>query len=441
MNSKPIKEFQTEDKSKYLLTVDFIMIIGKYFKTNNDFVNVMKVCKKFQELVSMYKFNPISDISLFECMQTQHFYSESDFATALPKMYQYIFWTKRCDEGIEYIRRANHRANYRLNEYDKNDLNSRIICKDATKMLIDRALFNTPFEIGKVWNRALNVPVLHYMENTSGDMLVVICYYRITKLPMCKLLYRSVNNEYDSFDDEFFHFETTSGIFKIVDNRDGYLVASIDYRSNPKKLELKTNLEKEILLKRLFCGNKSFRNFTKLNNNIPLKQYDCYTLIDRTQHDANFHERYYTNLLGRHLNVLLDSYTFVEDSKSMYNLGYVRYIYIDKNGNHIIFNVLPSEIIITVRFGNIIRVYKPETKMTAIINNEDLLNQCIWNRFRVNKWLLNQFYEVTLNDMISPADKFIPVRMLIASNEYTRYSCVFKRRYIAIVRNNELLKL
>ena len=32
----------------------------------------MKVCKKYQELVLMYQFNPISDILLFENIQTQH---------------------------------------------------------------------------------------------------------------------------------------------------------------------------------------------------------------------------------------------------------------------------------------------------------------------------------------------------------------------------------
>ena len=68
----------TEEKSKYELTVDFIMIIGKYFKTKFDFINIMKVCKNYEELVLMYHFNPISDISLFKNIQTQHFYDKED---------------------------------------------------------------------------------------------------------------------------------------------------------------------------------------------------------------------------------------------------------------------------------------------------------------------------------------------------------------------------
>ena len=53
----------TEDKQKWQLTVDFIMIVGKYFESNKDYINIMKICKRYEELVLMYKFNPISDIS------------------------------------------------------------------------------------------------------------------------------------------------------------------------------------------------------------------------------------------------------------------------------------------------------------------------------------------------------------------------------------------
>ena len=63
----------SEDKSKWQMTGDFIITVGKYFKSNKDFINIMKVCKKYKELVLMYKFNPINDISLFENIQTQHF--------------------------------------------------------------------------------------------------------------------------------------------------------------------------------------------------------------------------------------------------------------------------------------------------------------------------------------------------------------------------------
>ena len=82
----------TENKKKWELTIDFIMIIGKYLESNSDFINIMKVCKKYRELVLMYKFNPINDISLFENIQTQHFYNENDGYNKKNGMHQYIYW-------------------------------------------------------------------------------------------------------------------------------------------------------------------------------------------------------------------------------------------------------------------------------------------------------------------------------------------------------------
>ena len=40
----------------------------------------------------MYKFNPISDISLFENIQTQHFYNKEDIKKKRKRMFQYIYW-------------------------------------------------------------------------------------------------------------------------------------------------------------------------------------------------------------------------------------------------------------------------------------------------------------------------------------------------------------
>ena len=82
----------SEDKSKWTITIDFMMIIGKYLESNKDYINVMKVNKKYQQLVLMYKYNPISDISLFENIQTQHFYNREDVNSKKKYLYQYIHW-------------------------------------------------------------------------------------------------------------------------------------------------------------------------------------------------------------------------------------------------------------------------------------------------------------------------------------------------------------
>ena len=67
-----------ENKKKWEIYIDVMMIIGKYFESNNDFINVMKVCKKFNKIVKIYHFNPISDCSLFENMETQYLYNIYD---------------------------------------------------------------------------------------------------------------------------------------------------------------------------------------------------------------------------------------------------------------------------------------------------------------------------------------------------------------------------
>ena len=100
-------------KEKWEITIDTMLIVGKYFKSNNDFINSMKVAKRFHDLTQMYHFNPINDISLFENIETQHFYlpeyqTNEIFISKLfghslttniditptkkEGMYQYVYW-------------------------------------------------------------------------------------------------------------------------------------------------------------------------------------------------------------------------------------------------------------------------------------------------------------------------------------------------------------
>ena len=67
-----------------------MMIIGKYFQSNNDYINVMKISKRYHDLAQMYHFNPISDCSLFENMETQHLYQSTD--KWRKGMIQYVYW-------------------------------------------------------------------------------------------------------------------------------------------------------------------------------------------------------------------------------------------------------------------------------------------------------------------------------------------------------------
>ena len=76
-------------KEKWEITIDLLMIVGKYFESNNDYINVMKVSKKYKELVQMYHFNPISDCSLFENMETQYLNNPNE--QRIRGMYQYVY--------------------------------------------------------------------------------------------------------------------------------------------------------------------------------------------------------------------------------------------------------------------------------------------------------------------------------------------------------------
>lgn len=77
------------------LTIDYMMIVGKYFRTCADYVNLMRVSKRYSKITKMYKFNPISDCTLFPNIQTQHFYMYRDIFYRSRGMYQYVYWVNR----------------------------------------------------------------------------------------------------------------------------------------------------------------------------------------------------------------------------------------------------------------------------------------------------------------------------------------------------------
>ena len=52
----------------------------------------MKVNKKYNNIVSFYTYNPISDCHLFSSITVQHFYTKDDVKNKKDKMNQYIYW-------------------------------------------------------------------------------------------------------------------------------------------------------------------------------------------------------------------------------------------------------------------------------------------------------------------------------------------------------------
>ncbi|ELP90708.1 hypothetical protein EIN_024870, partial [Entamoeba invadens IP1] len=58
-----------------------LMIVSKYFKNIGDFIKIIKVCKKFQEVPAMFRYNPIylfSHFNFFPNVETYHLYKKNE---------------------------------------------------------------------------------------------------------------------------------------------------------------------------------------------------------------------------------------------------------------------------------------------------------------------------------------------------------------------------
>ena len=97
----------------------YMMIVGKYFETNNDYINVMKLNSRYRELTQMYHFNPIPDTSLFENMETQYVYEKGD--KLKEGIEQHVYWYQ-----VDYEEVKNKNTK---DEYKRFELNSKTMKK------------------------------------------------------------------------------------------------------------------------------------------------------------------------------------------------------------------------------------------------------------------------------------------------------------------------
>lgn len=79
---------------KESITIDLMLIIGKYFESAHDFVNLILVNSRYKDICAMYFYNPISDTTLFPKLKTQHFYKEDDMKYQIRGLFKYIFWNE-----------------------------------------------------------------------------------------------------------------------------------------------------------------------------------------------------------------------------------------------------------------------------------------------------------------------------------------------------------
>ena len=110
---KMIEHFK-DTKEKWEITIDSMMIIGKYFERRIDYVNVMKTTKKYKQLTQMYHFNPISDISLFENIETQYLQREKD--QKKEGMYRYVYWY---EQDFNILKNKQENETFKLLELKK----------------------------------------------------------------------------------------------------------------------------------------------------------------------------------------------------------------------------------------------------------------------------------------------------------------------------------
>ncbi|KAL7720470.1 Leucine rich repeat containing protein BspA family protein [Entamoeba marina] len=85
-----------------------LLIVTKYFKTQNDFINIICVCKKFKETTEKLRYNPISvsTLKLFPKIQTQYLYHEDDKIIKKPnQIKKYEIWYEMSYE--QYLKLKN----------------------------------------------------------------------------------------------------------------------------------------------------------------------------------------------------------------------------------------------------------------------------------------------------------------------------------------------
>lgn len=428
----------------------YAMIVLKYFNTNNDYINFIKVCKKYKDILECFKFNPIGDPELFPNIETQQFYNSNDFIYALPQMYRYLYWGEFTHDQEMKIKKINSKK-YKFNYYDENILiKDKLISKDLRKSICSRLLINSDFKIN---NLLFDSDKDSSIGNISGNILEI---YQDNDNNILGIIKGIKNYNVDLTNNPFgiisMYYLDKNGNSKYLN----YSNDSFNLKSY-KDVMIKFNTNEIITIKLLNKGNKYYLNilnsglsYENLKNfifgdyitsttkpnliKVPLKRYTIYQL------NNNFDQTYYNKLLERRFNVILDTWSDININDNI-NLGFLRYIYIDKSNNYVIFNILPTEIIITVKIMNNISINKPITRMDNYINNF-CSNRGIYYRYKFfdykNDFLFSTYYNKNFYQMINPLKDFIPIRLLICTNQLTKYSCVSGNKYFIKVKDNVL---
>ena len=171
-----------------------MLIVGKNFESNEDDINVMKVSKRYRDLSEMYPYNPISDISLFTHIETQHFYNKEDIKYKKRGMKHYVYWY------CSILLRNSIGDNEKINDYYYYKLDKQILLNIETLEEWSRCMYNCVVYDSDIdgkdtmvfQNRVLNHSHLYFIVIDSHGN--VFGHYHHGKI-----LYLTTDNYYNNY--------------------------------------------------------------------------------------------------------------------------------------------------------------------------------------------------------------------------------------------------
>ena len=120
-----------------------LQIISKYFNSIDDYINLVKTCREYINIIDNFNFNPIpiSNLNIFKNVKTQHIYNKDDISLNVKKYviyhevdfnyYTYITGNKICKN----IKITHENAKYFRNDniIDLRNIDIKLLCNNCFK--------------------------------------------------------------------------------------------------------------------------------------------------------------------------------------------------------------------------------------------------------------------------------------------------------------------
>lgn len=170
----------------FKLNLEYLLIVSKYFNSKEDYINLIKVCKKYKNLLDCFDYNPISNIYLFKNIKIQHFYKKIDLLNNNLKL-KHIHWYNIYEEDFEIV-------NINKNNIYKNIIYDNIIYNFE----LDNNCFKIPFGFTLIKNDIFTK--INYIDKLSLPItLKNIPCNSFNKLFINKVEIFSNNNNFKEF--------------------------------------------------------------------------------------------------------------------------------------------------------------------------------------------------------------------------------------------------